>query len=182
MTDNTDPFSIDDLLGPGGRPAPDLLRQEVLARTTQVMRRRRWWRRASVGTALAACYLAGVLTARLGGPGPAPVAVPEAAKGEAGLLDRPAKPAGDQVPDEPRMASSAVDLEWQALDSREDRPDLYRLAGERYEQAGDVASALRCYQQSLSQGDTEKLTVSENDNWLLIALKEARQKEQHRAN
>src|SRR5262245_40887404 len=44
------------------------LRQDVLTQTMRVVRRRRWLQRGALAAALAACYLAGLLTTRLGTP------------------------------------------------------------------------------------------------------------------
>lgn len=56
-------------------------------------------------------------------------------------------------------------------------PDLYRQAGDRCStEEGDLASALRCYGQALDAAP-DQVAVNPQDNWLLIALKQARQKE-----
>ena len=55
--------SFDELLLPGTPPVTTAdWQQAVLLRTTGVLRRRRWYRRAGFATALAACYLAGLAT------------------------------------------------------------------------------------------------------------------------
>jgi hypothetical protein len=156
-------------------PAPpqgEAFRQELFRRTAGVLRRRRWMRRAGVALALAACYAAGVLAP--------PPAVPH--------MDRSADFArGDPeatVPlpaEAPAVAKdrSALALEWQALDSTDGRAELFRKAGDRYlEEWGDVPSALRCYRSALDAGDT----IGPDDSWLLMALKQAKQKEKRDAN
>src|SRR5262245_33994083 len=53
---------LEPLLG-APHPAPDeAFRQALLRRTSRVVRRSRWARRAGLAAALAACYVAGVLT------------------------------------------------------------------------------------------------------------------------
>ena len=60
MTDD-----LDDLLVPSdGPPASEALRRDLRAATSRIVRRRVWVRRAAVAGALAACYVAGVVTVR----------------------------------------------------------------------------------------------------------------------
>jgi hypothetical protein len=76
----------------------------------------------------------------------------------------------------------AVALEWKAIDSPQPRPDLYRQAGDRYlDDEGDPESALRCYSQALDAGSAADRAVASEDSWLLMAIKNARQKEQRYA-
>jgi hypothetical protein len=170
------------------RPWPpagtEKLRRSLLDRTTRVLRRRRRVRQLSYIMALAVCYAAGLLTMRLGMGSPR-VERPEMVQGPAG----PAKPMAPPAPAPPSVPPSRLEpeapalvLEWKAVDSREKRPDLYRRAGDRYlEEESDVESALRCYRGALDSGSEEDLTISEDDNWLLMALKEAKQKEKRHA-
>jgi hypothetical protein len=149
----------------------DGLRQAVLHRTTRVVRRRRWLRRVAVVIALSACYLAGVATMRLLTPPPSVVTV---------VVERPGESAPPAIVEplphetEPR----AVALEWNALDHPEAKVESYRRAGDRYlAESNDVQAAVRCYKQMLDAGTEKDWTISPDDNWLLMALKEARQKE-----
>src|SRR5216117_3102855 len=58
--------AFDDLLAAEGLPAADeTWRQDLLRRTSRVLRRRRRWKRAGFVAALAACYVAGLATMRL---------------------------------------------------------------------------------------------------------------------
>jgi len=169
---------IEDFLGKPVPPA-DGLRQALLVQTTRVIRRRRRVRQIGLVVALAACYAAGLLTMRLVLPGtnhpkmaqetPPPV---EKQPAPAPVVERSAKQ--DQVP--------PLTLEWQAVDSRVKRPDLFRRAGDRYfEEDGDLQSALRCYRSALDGASEQDLTISAEDNWLLMALKEAKQREKRHA-
>lgn len=173
---------------PALTPAGDL-EQAVLQQTRRVLRRRRWLRRTGLVTALAACYVAGLLTMRflpLSPVTPAdqvtrarmePLHKPDALpyKSEARVKESPP----------PRLTTPApvspLALEWQAVDSREPRPDLYRQAGDRYlQEDGDIQSAVRCYRNMLKAAPEEAATISVDDNWLLMALKDAQQKEKRR--
>jgi hypothetical protein len=74
---------------------------------------------------------------------------------------------------------TALDEEWIAFDSDEDRSERYRRAGDRYlTDENDPLSALRCYGNALDAGSEGDLTISTSDNWLLMAIKSAREKEQ----
>jgi hypothetical protein len=75
-----------------------------------------------------------------------------------------------------------VALEWQALDSPRRRAELYREAGDRYLSAeSDPESALRCYTAALDAGAGADRAVAPADSWLLMALKDAREKEKRHA-
>jgi hypothetical protein len=84
---------------------------------------------------------------------------------------------------EPRQPEeSAVAMEWTAVESSQPRPDLYRRAGDRYlDSEADPESALRCYGQALDAGGAADRAVSSEDSWLLMAIKNARQKENSHA-
>jgi hypothetical protein len=162
-----EPDACEELLRRGSSPSDRLFREALLRRTRRVLRRRLWLRRAGVAAALAACFAAGLFTGRLGNE---PVPVPET---------HPAPQA--QAHSEPATAATAAVLEWQAVDSKEPRADLYRQAGDRYEDDGDYQSALRCYRGALGAGSDKDLAIAPDDSWLLMVLKDARQKEKRDA-
>jgi hypothetical protein len=151
----------DALLSSASTPAGDVFRQSVLVRTTAVLRQRRRLRRLARLAALAACYVAGLMTMH----GPRPVARPDPEPVDASAT-LPAAP------------SSALALEWEALDHPDRGTTLFRAAGDRYlaDQA-DVQAAVRCYGNALDDGSAEDLTIESTDSWLLIAIKDARQRE-----
>jgi hypothetical protein len=56
-------------------------------------------------------------------------------------------------------------------------------AGDRYlNEAGDPEAALRCYRRALDAASDEQTRFSPDDNWLVMALKNAREKEARHAN
>jgi hypothetical protein len=163
---DSDPF--DALLAPPPTPGDvATLQKKVADRTADVIRGRR--RRATfrrIGT-MAACYLVGVLTGHgLPQEQPDPGEPPP-------LVKRPTPKADAQTP--------ALALEWQAFDDRVAPAESYRRAGDRYLEEADPGAAVRCYSNALNAGP-DALTISNDDNWLLTALKQARQKEMIRAN
>jgi hypothetical protein len=145
-------------------PCDPALRRRLLRQTTRLLRGRVWGKRLVLAAVLAACYLAGVLTARL---------VPDASgHADSRPVTRHAPPAA--VAD----TGSPARLEERAFDSVEERAALYRRAGDRYAaEEGDWESALRCYRNSLAVAQEKDLEFSPHDNWLVMALKEARKQE-----
>jgi hypothetical protein len=183
-TPATPPDPLDDLLNP--RPVPpgvDPLRQLLWSRTAAVLWRRRWLKRAAFAAALAACYVAGMLTMRLATTPARPPADPELAnrrpkeRQEKRALPRAPTPPDRKNPDMAEMAESPLALEWQAIDSANRRAELYRRAGDRYLEADDIPSALRCYRGALAAGSKKDWAISVHDNWLLMVAKQERQKE-----
>jgi hypothetical protein len=187
-----DPDSLGDLLAPPPPPADDRLREDLRKRTGRVVRWRWRWRRIAQAAALAACYAAGVLTVHLpqrpdGRRSPEMTRkhhLPQRPDGRRSPeMTRkhhlPQRPDGRRSPEESVAPETpALALEWQALDSPQPRPDLYRQAGDRYlDDENDLESALRCYGQALNAAGEADRTVAVEDNWLLMTIKNARQKE-----
>jgi hypothetical protein len=153
------------------------LRQTVLQGTTRVLRRRRWARRAAVVAGLAACYAAGMASMYW----LTPLTPPQVVIVEKIPETTPAPPPPTlQVPRE--TESSAVALEWEAVESPDKRVECYRRAGDQYlAESNDTESALRCYRQMLNAASNDDLAISPDDNSLLMALKSARLKEKRNA-
>jgi hypothetical protein len=183
-TPATTPDPLDDLLNPRpDAPCADPLRQILWSRTTGVLWRRRWLKRAAFAAALAACYVAGMLTMRL-------ATTPARPNGDPKLANRRSKEGQEKQPlprsptrperknpDTSEMAESPLALEWQAIDSTNRRAELYRRAGDRYLEVNDVPSALRCYRGALAAGSEKDWAISVHDNWLLMVAKQERLKE-----
>jgi hypothetical protein len=182
MTDTPDRDPCTELGRIGPPPPTDRLRTELWRRLQRRLRRRRWWQRAAVAAALAACYLAGFGTARLA-PEPAPDQSTVQFRDELLPLDVAIRRFKQKFGAAASAPVSPREQEWQALDSPEQRPEAYREAGDRYvAEEGDYQSAVRCYREALDAGSDKDLAVAPEDNWLLIALKDARQKEKRYAN
>jgi hypothetical protein len=161
------PDSLDELLMPSVGRVDDAVRQEVLARTTRVLHRRRWVAHLRRLACLAACYVAGLLTMYDFRPEPSP---------------SPPQPTGAPT-SPPSGPASALALEWQAIDHPEQAGPVYQAAGDRYlAEDADPGAAARCYGSALSAGASESLTIEPNDSWLMMAIKDARQKEARDAN
>jgi hypothetical protein len=166
MNDPVERFLAADFVG----QAPAALRQGVLAKTTRVLRRRRLVRRLGLTAALAACFLAGVGTTSLWRSLEPPG---QDGRSASATHSPPATP-----PTAPEPPLSLVELEWRAFDSRNNRAALFFEVARRYlEEQHDFDSALRCYSQALDAAPREVLAIRPEDNWLVMALKQARQKE-----
>lgn len=160
------------------------LRQSLLRQTTRVLRRRRWLRQCSFAVLLAMCYLAGIVTMHFR-PHPASdsavaeKAAPEEVPGKPLVPPVVPPPVVAQAPPiDPHLSAAALEkLGEQA--SGEKRIAQFILAGQRYEKAGELAAALRCYKLALDGGTESDLVFAESDSYLLMALKTARQKEKH---
>jgi hypothetical protein len=168
------PDPIGDFLNRDFACAPDEpLRAALRQRTTFVLRRRRRLKRAALalGLLLPAAIGVGWFLATLGT--------------EEQPEDKPVAPVVVKVtpretPKElPGPALSPAErLHAQALhDIAEQAASLLR-AGDSYLEADDCDAALRCYRQYLTLAGPEALVIADTDNWLLVALKNARRKEQ----
>jgi len=170
---------LDDLLRPTVAADAGLpFRDRLLNQTIRSLRGRRRRRVVAWAAALAACYVAGVLTVYWFGPRRIErIEVVQKAPTPEPTAPAPVKPAAPDA-----KPTSAVVMEWKAFDADQHRPELYRKAGDRYlNQDADPASALRCYGQSLNGSSDKDLAISANDDYLLMLVKNARQKEKDHA-
>jgi hypothetical protein len=169
MTDVTpEPDPLGALLAPPGPETPGL-RARLADAAASALRRRRRLRRVARAAAFAACCAACFLVGRLTPPAPPPPDAQPAATGPEAPAARP-------------TAGPAIALEWAAFDAEAGRAELYRRAAARYLDAeADPLSALRCYGRALDEGRPEDLAISDTDDWLLVAIKDARQREKRHA-
>jgi hypothetical protein len=165
----------DELLAPPKPPA-DLapLRERVWRRIRRRLRWRRHLRRAAFAAALAACWAGGMLTMRWWSPSAAPAV--SVVKNQ----EPPVEPPPKTVP-ETRIEPPALAVEWKAFDSNERQAELYRTAADLYQQEHDPLSAVRCYGRSLDAAPEQTQTIAAGDDWLLMAIKDARKKEKRDA-
>src|SRR4029077_16110424 len=90
-------------------------------------------------------------------------------------------PTETKQPTPAQPAETALAMEWEAWDSTEKPPCLFRLAGDKFFQDNDLESATRCYRGALKGVSDQDLKISLNDNWLLMSLKQAKQEEKRYA-
>lgn len=168
------PDALDDLLRPAAAPPEGAaLRDDLREQTTRLLRQRRRLRRLARLAALAACYLVGLLTMHW----VRPPAVPPRPLIQGPDVSRPAK-----KPAPPAEPESALAVEWKALDADGPGRELYQQAGDLYlREDNDIGSALRCYGNALDAGTDADRAVAAEDSWLLMTIKDARQKEKRHA-
>jgi hypothetical protein len=89
-----------------------------------------------------------------------------------------------EAPPAPGRVVTAPELERLARQAEESRrAALLRQAGDRYlSDENDPEAALHCYTKSLNAGPGDGAKFSPDDNWLLMAIKNAREKEARHAN
>jgi len=164
--------SVDAVLAAGPVCSTDDLRDDLLARTIGVLRRRRRRKRYALAASLLGCYLAGITTVAIGwligkedrpvSPAQTAIREPFRTRGDSLLQSGPTSPEGCQA------ASANVSAY-----------ERWRRAGDYHlREAGDISRAVRDYARALDSASDEERAVSPaQDDWLLMALKDARAKE-----
>jgi hypothetical protein len=166
-----DPLATVSLAG-GKRPAAgDHLREALLAQTVGVLRYRRRLKRCAVAASLLGCYLAGVTTMGMLRSGAAQEH-PSAAGQPTVVKSQPAVPHVSPNPDTHQVAARKPS----AFES-------WRNIGDHYlRQSGDVSLAVAGYSEALNLASAEERRISPGrDNWLMMALKDARSQEKTHA-
>jgi hypothetical protein len=170
-----DPDPLEALLRASSPVDNETLRQAVYAQTQRVLHRRRRIRQFAYAASLLLSFAVGAGVMRMSSPGPTPLTDTPSPSASMAEAQSPASPT--QLADD-----SALEREWLAFDSENHRSELYRRAGDRYiKDENDLQSALRCYSNALDSGTEQDLAISPDDNWLLMAIKDARQKEKNHA-
>ncbi len=169
MTEPHDPDPLTDLLA---LPPADAgaLRQAVLTATTRRLRQRRsaapWSLAGRAGRLL--CRRAIELAADLPGNFRPGHTSPGREAASAGRSPAGGRPAPELLAPPEQVPENATAL---------------RQAGDRYlTEAADPEAALHCYSKSLDAGTEDDTKFSPDDNWLLMAIKNAREKEARHAN
>ncbi len=177
MKDHDDPF--DDPLvatfdsGEGQQGTNERLRAAVFARTVGVLRRRRRIKRCALAAGLLGCYLAGVATVGLFRPGQA---------GERPMASGPT--VADDSPHAPphwRHVVSHPNHE-QAAAKKPSGFESWRRIGDHFlRDSGNVSLAVAGYSEAIQLASAEERRISpEQDNWLLMALKQDAQSREKR--
>jgi hypothetical protein len=168
-----EPDPIDSMLRPPSPAENEPLRQAVYTQTQRVLHRRRRLRQFAYAASLLLSFAAGALATW--------TALPARSASKDEPLTAPVVSKETPAAENDMAKSPALDDEWIAFDSTERRGELYRQAGDHYKDENDLQSALRCYGNALDNGTEQDLKISPNDNWLLMAIKNARQKENNHA-
>ena len=150
--------------------ADDQLRAAVFAKTVGVLRGRRRMKRCAIAAGLLGCYVAGIMTMgilRTGGEPEHPVA------------PGPTMTAETQPP-APRPRHVSVHPEKQQVAVKKSSGfESWRRIGDHYlRESGDISLAIAGYCEAINLASDEERRISPGqDNWLLMALKDARSKE-----
>jgi cytochrome c-type biogenesis protein CcmH/NrfG len=158
----------------GGTPlaADHGLRSALLAQTIGVLRFRRRAKRCALAAGLLGCYLAGVTTMGLFRT-PAqqqPVATPP--------MTAQSQPAPSRSPH-----ASPNPIRNQLAVKKPTGFESWRSIGDHYlNQSGNISLAVAGYSEAIRLASDEERRISpERDNWLMMALKDARSKEKTHA-
>jgi cytochrome c-type biogenesis protein CcmH/NrfG len=170
---------LDAVLGFGDRSSvdADALRGAVLRQSVGVIRRRRRLKRCVLAAGLLICYLAGITTMGLW---------------RTGAAGEPPTAAAKSMPVEPRQhphalprsaPKSAVSRESQIAAAIPTAFESWRNIGDYHLQhSGDISTAVASYSQAIDLATAEERAISPGqDNWLMMALKDARAKEKRHA-
>lgn len=171
--DNSRDELLDDLLGAEGRSSGnDRLRGVVFARTIGVIRFRRRLKRCALAASLLGCYLGGMAT--MGIWRPSADGRPQLSTGPVATSPGPSSP-----PVASPLSGPAVSGDGQAGAETMSCAEVLRRSGDRHLfENGDVKLAVRNYEHFLNLPSAEQRAISPGqDNWLLMALKDARSKE-----
>ena len=144
------------------------LREAIFTRTTQVIRRRCWVRRAVIGSALAVCYVAGMGTMQ------AWEHVDNAAASQ---------PLAANSSDADAVATKAAPIKktvkLKKIAPKRTRPKrsrfevLCRITDRYLDRDADVVAAIRGYRRALRVATPEELKICpQRDSWVLMALKQ----------
>lgn len=171
-------LAANEATGAPSLPSPELANR---ARNVHVRRGRRRGR-AKIAAALAACYLAGILTmwtaAPFVGTNKAILAdgFPSAGRSAELNADAPARAQRDL-----RKQDSQAPMRMQAPSIAEtSRYELLRQMGDECHRRGDFQTAISFYGKALDAAtDVEQEISYEQDSWLLISLKKDHRTSQH---
>ena len=170
--------SFDDLLtepfDASGRQhaADDRLRAALLAQTVGVLRCRRRVKRCALAASLLGCYVAGITTMGLlrAGAQQENPAAPGQAMTVQSQRAAPRSPHRSVNPDKQQVAVK-----------KPSGFESWRRIGDHYlHESGDVSLAVAGYSEAIDLASDEERAISPGqDNWLLMALKDARTKERN---
>jgi hypothetical protein len=153
---------VDAVLGAAGRrDADDDLRGAVLAQTIGVVRRRRRLKRCALAASLLGCYLAGIMTVSS--------LLPFAQRQE--VVASSPLPLGERQGVRASLSPSSAP-------KPRDFQGWRRVADRYLQESDDIVMAVAGYRQALDLASDKELAIEPGqDNWLLMALKDARAKE-----
>lgn len=151
---------LDDILKPRPIPEASADRQALLLTGTIVqLKRTRRLRQVQLAALWATVFLMGVSIGWLG------------LQREPGQMAKQTVPSSPSNEIPPLLTAAQLELQAEKADDPIQSAQLYRQAGDRFLEAQDLRSALRCYRIHLNEGGPAVQTVLASDSWLLMNLK-----------
>lgn len=151
---------LDDLLKPRPIPEASADRQaKLLVGTIWQLKRTHRIRQIQQVALWAAVFLVGVSVGWLG---------PQRESTQMANQNVPTSSTADTPP---LLTAAQLELQAEKSDDPAQSAQLYRQAGDRFLEAQDLRSALRCYRIHLNEGGPNVQTVLASDSWLLMNLK-----------
>lgn len=151
---------LDDILKPQPVPAASADRQaKLLTGTITLLKRTRRIRQVQLAALWAAVFLVGVSVGWL------------SLQRESTQMAKQTVPSAAAPETPPLLTAAQLELQAEKSDDPAKSAQLYRQAGDRFLEAQDLRSALRCYRIHLNEGGPGVQTVLASDSWLLMNLK-----------
>jgi hypothetical protein len=152
------------------RAADDQLRAAVFARTVGVLRGRHRLKRCALAAGLLGCYLAGITTMGI---------VRGGREQERAAAVGPTMTTRSQPAAPPSRHVSGNPERQQVAATQPSGFESWRRIGDHYlRESGDISLAVAGYSEAINLASAEERRISPGqDNWLMMALKDARSKE-----
>ena len=149
-----------DILKPREVPLAPMDRQsQLLSSTLAQLKRTRRFRQAWQGTLWCAVFLIGVSLGWF------------VLQREPKAMAVQTAPQSTKPETPPLLTAAQLELQAEKTDDPAQSALLYRQAGDRFLEAQDMRSALRCYRIHLNEGGPSARTVLASDTWLLMNMK-----------
>jgi hypothetical protein len=149
---------LDDILKSRDVPLMEAVGQEALVqRSMKQLHRQRHFRQAVRGLGVVLLLGAGIALGFMLSPKPNDMALSTVQATE------------PEVP--PLLSAAQLELEAEKALMASSASQYYRQAGDRFLEAQDIRSALRCYRLHLTEGGPVARSVTTHDSWLLLSIK-----------
>lgn len=149
---------LDDILKSREVPLMEAAGQETLVqRSMKQLHRRRHLRQAVRGVGMVLLLGAGIALGFMLSPKPNDMALSTVQATEPEVS--------------PLLSAAQLELEAEKALTASLASQYYRQAGDRFLEAQDIRSALRCYRLHLAEGGQLARQVANSDSWLLLSIK-----------
>jgi hypothetical protein len=142
---------------PNVEPMPTSGQDALLANTMKVLHRQRHLRQLGRAVFTLAMLAGSITLGLLLAPKPSD------------MVMSIAQPSAATKP--PLLTAAELEIEAEKAPTAAQASQFYRQAGDRFLEASDIRSALRCYRLHLAEGGPTSYTVATSDSWLLLSIK-----------